>query len=207
MQFYFVRHGESEANVLNVFANRQPELHPLTAKGRQQAEALAHEFSSLDIRCVYSSPLLRARETAEIIAQAAGAPHKIADALSEFDCGIFEGETFAAGADIYNGVMQSWLDGKSDQRIEGGESFNEIRERFVPFVIGLIAQYRDQSGDIVIVAHGGLFRCTLSLVMSNIDLAFTIANHLENTGYVRAEPYGDKLICREWCGQLLDNLS
>ncbi|MDP2655923.1 MAG: histidine phosphatase family protein, partial [bacterium] len=63
---YFVRHGQSEGNVGTVF---QPLNSPLTEKGREQAEYIAERAASLSFESVVSSPLTRARETAEAIAK------------------------------------------------------------------------------------------------------------------------------------------
>jgi broad specificity phosphatase PhoE len=62
---YFVRHGQSEANVIHVFSNTGVK-HPLTVAGIEQAKALANRLSPEKISAVFSSPLLRATQTAEI---------------------------------------------------------------------------------------------------------------------------------------------
>lgn len=70
---YFIRHGESEANVKKVFAGQKDDT-PITEEGRQQAKATAQEIikEGLKIDKIYSSPLKRAYETAEIIAKEIG---------------------------------------------------------------------------------------------------------------------------------------
>ena len=60
---YFVRHGESEANAAHRFSGRSDS--PLTERGRAQARAAARRLSAYDVTAVVSSPLLRARQTAE----------------------------------------------------------------------------------------------------------------------------------------------
>ncbi len=69
-RLYFVRHGESEANVAQVFAGRFDT--PLTPKGRAQAKVAGEQAKSLDIDHIVSSPLSRAHDTAVIIAEQIG---------------------------------------------------------------------------------------------------------------------------------------
>lgn len=86
MKFYFVRHGESEANILHEMSNRGWK-HGLTEKGREQAAALAHNLLPIKARKIFPSPLMRAVQTAEILAEALGLEMEVTDALCEFDCG------------------------------------------------------------------------------------------------------------------------
>lgn len=69
--FYFLRHGQSEANLKGLFAG-QREDSPLTAKDFEQAKAAAEELKLLHIDRIISSPLQRTRQTAEIVAKIIG---------------------------------------------------------------------------------------------------------------------------------------
>ena len=73
MRLYFIRHGESEANIANVFSNRPPG-HALTAAGREQARGAGRAPAPEGLTAIYSSPLLRATQTADILAQSLGLP-------------------------------------------------------------------------------------------------------------------------------------
>jgi bisphosphoglycerate-dependent phosphoglycerate mutase len=81
LRFYFVRHGESEANSLHIVSNRDLP-HGLTAKGREQADMLANQLASSGITKIFTSPLLRARQTAAILAHALGLEVVVSDALA-----------------------------------------------------------------------------------------------------------------------------
>jgi probable phosphoglycerate mutase len=145
MKPYFARPGESEANVLREISNRGLK-HPLTEKGRQQAQTLAAVLQPAGIAAIYTSPLLRAVQTAEILSEALGVGLEVTDALREYDCGILEGtsgpETWAA----FWALREAWWPGRQwDRRIEGGESFLDMQARFVPFIEGLLA--RDNQGN------------------------------------------------------------
>ena len=130
MEFYFVRHGESEANLLNIVSNRGS-LHGLTGKGKQQAAALARKLKYRGITRLYSSPLLRAVQTTEILAGVLDLPYDIVDALREYDCGIIEGKSDPASWELYHALWHDWRElGRWERRIEGGESYLDIKARF-----------------------------------------------------------------------------
>src|SRR5438132_5365372 len=92
MRLYFVRHGESEANILRVISNRGYR-YGLTARGQQQAVTLAQHLQPVPISDIFSSPLRRAVETADILSRALGKSYHITEALCEYDCGILENKS------------------------------------------------------------------------------------------------------------------
>ena len=200
--FYFVRHGESEANVLREIANRGSQ-HPLTERGREQADILARSFSGSSVTRVLSSPLLRAVETAEILGARFGVPVEIAAPLCEFDCGIVEGRSDEAAWEAHKAVMTDWLvHGRFDSRIDGGESFVDMEARFVPLVREIVAARADV-GSIILVGHGGLYLSMLPLVLENVKRAFAVNRPMGNTDRVTAEVRDGRLRCVEWCGEVL----
>ncbi|HVO41606.1 MAG TPA: histidine phosphatase family protein [Aggregatilineales bacterium] len=197
MKLYFVRHGESEANLLHEFSNRGLK-HPLTGKGRQQAHTLAAAFRGMPLARLFSSPILRAIQTAEILAEAVGVPYEITDALREYDCGIWEESSDPAGWKIYDQVVEAWQRGEYEQRMEGGESFLDIQARFVPFIEGLVSDYGRSATNLVLVGHGGTYRMMLPRVLTNVDPRFALDNHLGNTSAVVAELRPEGLCCLAW---------
>ncbi|HEU0293377.1 MAG TPA: histidine phosphatase family protein, partial [Anaerolineales bacterium] len=89
MKLYFVRHGESEANILHVISNRESSFG-LTSLGKQQAQTLAEKLKDVHITAIFSSPILRARETADILSKSFHLNYQVTEALREYDCGILE---------------------------------------------------------------------------------------------------------------------
>jgi broad specificity phosphatase PhoE len=195
----FTRHGESEANVLRVLSNRGRQ-HGLTERGRGQAAELAETLRGRAIARLYTSPLRRATETAEIVARTIGTPVEVADALREYDCGMLEGRSDAASWARQERLEADWQQGHWDARIEQGESFLDMRRRFVPFVERLIREQELVGHAMVLIGHGGLYRCMLPLVLTNIDAAFARVQRIDNTGCVVAELTPAGLICTTWCG-------
>lgn len=198
MRIYFVRHGESEANLLNMFSNRGFK-HGLTAHGREQALALADRLKDLPFRKLFSSPLLRAVQTAQVLGHAFGLPYELSDALREYDCGVLEGKSDPASWSLYSEVFDAWMvDRQWERRIEGGESFLDMQARFLPFIEGLVQTYERFDVNVVLVGHGGLYRCILPLVLENIGFEFTIRQSLDNSEYVLAEVSDGNIHCIEW---------
>jgi broad specificity phosphatase PhoE len=198
MKLYFVRHGESEANVLQIISNRGYK-HGLTDKGRQQALTLAQTLQDGNISRIYASPLMRAVQTAEILAEAWGVSYTTTAALREFDCGVIEDKGDTDSWAIWRSVWEDWFQRqKWDSCADGGESFLDIKARFVPFVNALIEQYGHTEEHLLLVGHGGLFISMLPQVLTNVDPAFALSQHMTNTGCVVAELHPEGLVCTEW---------
>ncbi len=205
MKLYFVRHGESEANVLKVISNRGL-VHPLTELGRQQAAQLAQSLMSIPITRIYSSPLLRARQTAEIVAAALSLPVEITDVLREPDCGMAEGRSDEAAWAEHRQAWIAWLEEQRyDYRIEGGESFNDLRARFVPFIDRLLAEHGDTSDQLLLISHGALLITMLSVMLANAEAVFAEWRPIPNTGTIVVERQAAGWVCVAWCGIAFQN--
>lgn len=200
MRIYFVRHGESEANLAHIFSNRDLP-HWLTERGIAQAQALAETLCGQSITAIYSSPIPRAQQTAEIVAKACGLPFTLATALREWDTGIYEGRDDLAGWALQEQVQQDWfVRNDLNSRMPEGESFLDIRARFVPFVDAVLAAHHAPDEAVVLLAHGGLYHAMLPLLLPNIDRAFVAAHPLTHAAIVRAERVAQGLRCFDWNG-------
>lgn len=203
MKIIFARHGESQANIARIISNRDLP-HALTALGRQQALQLAHELRNEGVSALYCSPIPRARETATLIGEQLHLTPVIADGLREPDRGIVEGRGDAEAWRMHDDIAQRWLEGNEhDARIEGGESFNEIRRRFTAFVDGLIAQHGNTDDVVLCVAHGAVLLMMLPLVLSNVPAAFQLRQTFPNCATVVAVYHAGELRCVSWCGEYL----
>jgi 2,3-bisphosphoglycerate-dependent phosphoglycerate mutase len=191
----FARHGESEANILGEFSNTGTK-HPLTATGRAQAARLASRLADQGgVHRILASPLLRARQTAQILAERLDVPVGVDDRLREFDVGQFEGTRDQSHWEEFAAVVAAWMrDGDVDRRVGGGESHTELRARFVP----LVEEVAALPGTTVLVGHGGLFLCMLPCVLSNVTVAWALAHPLTPTDTVVARRAGEHLVCSQW---------
>jgi len=199
LRLYFVRHGESEANRLHVFSNRDLP-HGLTARGRQQIEALADRLAPVAFADFYSSPVPRARESAAILSRRLNLPHRITPALAEWDVGTLEGTSADAGWAEYDALCSAWYERHEfSARIGGGESFDDIRARFVPFIDQLVAG--PPAGPVLLLGHGGLYRCMLPIITRNISFADVIARAPDYGEAIVVEARDTGLVCVEWGAQ------
>ena len=197
MKLFFVRHGQSEANVVRVFSNRGIK-HGLTEKGRQQAVEVANSLSEYPIDTIYSSTLLRAKQTASAISEKLSIPYTATPSLLEIDFGILEGKYYYEKEPHFSNLMLSWFIHKDyDYKIEKSESYTDVKNRFVPFIEDL---KKSDKKNIVIVGHGALFRFMLPEIFKNIDHSFSTNHLFGNTDYAIGELMGNNIICKHWCG-------
>jgi len=178
------------------------ESHGLTETGIQQAEALADRLSIENIIGLYTSPILRAQQTGRIIAEKLNLPVVVENALRENDCGSLEGrgdeEAWATMIELF----QEWMQGKRrDVAMAGGESFEDITKRFMPFIKELIQKSQGKPGSILLVSHGGLLYTMLPLLLENVTHEFAGSRIMTNTSLVIADEKDGLLFCREWCGE------
>jgi broad specificity phosphatase PhoE len=198
MKLYFVRHGESEANIRRVISNRDRPFG-LTDLGRGQANILADSLKDIPITAIFSSPVLRARETADILSQSLGRPYQVTEALREYDCGILEDRSDDASWKLHRELYEDWtLHHNYLRRPEGGECFLDIQDRFLPFIKALTLDGLHTNHHILLVGHGGLFQLMLPLVLSNIDDLFVRSHGIEHTDCIIAEQQPGRLMCLQW---------
>ncbi|MBI4674004.1 MAG: histidine phosphatase family protein [Chloroflexi bacterium] len=204
MKLYFVRHGESEANVTNEFSNQDHTKHPLTATGRAQVQALAEKLRAVNFTAIYASPLLRAQQTAQILNAAHGLEIQTTTALSEHNAGNLEGRADPAAWQAYSTLFETWLLKRDlDARMPGGESFNEMRTRFMPFITDVINRYADSDANILLVAHGGIYHSMLPLLLTNVGYTFGYKHILGNAALIVTEQRAEGLVCLVWDGVAL----
>jgi len=149
---YFIRHGQTDWN-----AERRFQGHsdiPLNETGRTQATrngtAIADNINALSHFTFYSSPLIRARETMEIIREQLNLPRQrymIDDRLIEIDLGEWYGKTPDEINTEDPGVFDKRQDSKWDYTIPGGESYADAATRTRDFLLSL-------QGPALITGHG-----------------------------------------------------
>jgi probable phosphoglycerate mutase len=203
MKFYFVRHGESEANTRHIISNRESPFG-LTLKGRMQAEALAEHLKEIPVTAVFSSPILRARQTADLLSGAFGISCQVTEGLREYDCGILEEQSDQESWRAHRQYFEDWvLRRQYTSKPQDGECFLDIQNRFVPFIEELV-RTRSEDDNILLIGHGGLFLLMLPLVLTNVDHSFAVSRGLGNTEYVLASREADGLVCIQWGEHILN---
>lgn len=147
------RHGETDWNREHRFQGHADP--PLNELGRQQARELAEALAGSGVTAVYASPLVRARETAEIVAAALALPVETRAALREVDVGSWQGLTRTEVEQRFPEGFRRWLVDFS-HGWDNGESYDELGTRVVA---GLLELARRHTGErILVVTHGGPMR-------------------------------------------------
>jgi broad specificity phosphatase PhoE len=153
---WLVRHGESTWNELGLAQGHRDDAE-LTARGVEQAAAVAERFRGLAVSALYSSDLRRAMQTANAFSKVLGLP-VITDArLRERNMGVIEGGPLAAATPDKTG-LDAGLVADPDTSPDGGESVRELYQRAAAFCDDLVDQPGTQAADVVVVAHGGTLR-------------------------------------------------
>jgi broad specificity phosphatase PhoE len=169
---YLVRHGQTTANAQEVVQGPRIDAE-LSELGRRQASSLGEALARFPLQAVYTSPLTRARQTAEAVVHRHSRRGSPADAtaslavqvvpeLYEMDYGDFIGQGYAAVRDEMDQVLDAWRMGFVDQPFPGGESALLAQHRIRPFATRLVQAA--QSSDVAVVAHGRINRVLLATV-------------------------------------------
>ncbi len=136
--FLFLRHGESESNVRGLIGGATD--YQLTDQGRQQARDAGALLRDRGVTRIFTSPLTRALETAQIAADAmGGAPVEVVEGLRERNFGVWEGQPISV---LVRGVTP-----------EGGESHESFEARITRSLNAITAP-----PTALMVAHAGVFR-------------------------------------------------
>ncbi|MCD6398977.1 MAG: histidine phosphatase family protein [Candidatus Aenigmarchaeota archaeon] len=148
MKVYFVRHGESNYNVLNLCGGEPGEYVHLTEKGRKQAEEAAEKLKNKRIDLIIRSEMYRTKQTAEIINKYHNAPMEIDPRINERKFGEFEKRPIVE--------LRNFLENdRIKTKIPGGESFLDMKERVLNFLEDL---KKRKAGTILVVSHDQVLR-------------------------------------------------
>jgi broad specificity phosphatase PhoE len=195
----FVRHGETTHNVHAVISSAAPGPG-INANGRGQARGLAGKLSASPIDRVYTSPLRRARQTAEILVRQRRIIPILSPALRECGVGALEGRSDTAAFSRYHDVWDRWLGGQAlDFPLgPGGETGHAVLARMHAMINGACAA--DPDGTVLLVSHAGILHFTLSLLLTNLASVRDQLLPIPNAGVVMAVHDTDGLRCEDWCG-------
>lgn len=143
-----LRHGQTELSAERRFAGRDDT--PLTSEGIRQAGLAARWLAGSGIDVIVTSPLRRARRTAEAVAEATGAPMLVDDGLAEAEFGAWQGLTFAAAAQAWPAEFAAWT-ASPDAAPPDGESFAAVALRVLAALDRVLKAHRHSK--ILLVSH------------------------------------------------------
>jgi broad specificity phosphatase PhoE len=153
---YLARHGQTAYNLEGRFQGQQPV--PLDETGRAQAAELAEHAATYGFAALWCSPLLRARETADVVAQRLGLEAKEDARLMETDAGDWTDRSFAEVRAQTPELFDAFVAGDPAFAFPGGESFAHQEERVEAALTDI------ERGDLpaLVVCHGMVIRAALS---------------------------------------------
>lgn len=166
MTFYFVRHGETEWNVKKKIQGTTD--IPLNETGISQARRLADELvgkkerGEFQVVRAYTSPQLRAFETAQIAADALGVECISLDGLKEMDLGEWEGSNWDIIKKTYGETYHYWNGNRRYTHTPGGECYNEVLERTLEELQVILEQ---ETENVIVVSHSAILmalRCYIA---------------------------------------------
>jgi len=144
-----LRHGQTPLSVEKRYSGLGDPA--LTERGEAQAAGAAERIGALGgVDAILTSPLLRARQTAEAVAAATGLPVEVRDGLIETDFGEWEGLTFVEARERDPEVFARWL-GSTEVAPPGGESFAEAGVRVAAERAKIVADFPGRT--VVVVSH------------------------------------------------------
>jgi broad specificity phosphatase PhoE len=164
---FLVRHGENRANITKEFSYKHID-YPLTEKGRLQAHQTARYFREKQIDAIYTSPLKRAQETADMIGGELRLPVTVLEEFREVNVGTLELQPVSKALwDFHNAIVRNWWNGQPDSQFPGGENYHQLLARMQRGLSLVLQSQRDTRS--IIVGHGGIFTFTVKDICPEAD--------------------------------------
>jgi len=181
------RHGVTDWNEQGIFQGRMD--IPLNERGLRQAMAAAPSLAAMHPVALYTSPMLRALQTAAVLAAITGQKAVTDDRLSEIDVGTWTGHTLAAAIADDPEVRAAVMAGVDYRRSPTGETMTEVGVRAGGFLHEVAARHDGKT--IVVVSHGGAIRMGIASMLDwPYDTAVRLGG-LANCGWcVLEQRYG-----------------
>ena len=180
---FLARHGEAgyETDLLSDHGGS------LTALGREQSRLLGESLAGERIAHVWTSPMARAVQTAEIAASVLGCGVTVREGLREFGVGVHTGGV--GDPDPFRPTIDRWVDGDLEARVEGAESGAEVVARMAAILAEAADLHRGEA--VLVISHGGAICTTVPVLARNLHPRFPLGRPLANTAVVRLEADDD----------------
>jgi broad specificity phosphatase PhoE len=185
-RLFFMRHGETEWNATARMQGQSDS--PLSARGVEQSEANARLLATFGIEALYSSPLNRARRSAEIVGRHLNLSVRYDDRIKEWNCGDWTGYLYD---EVKVKWVEEWVAFEADHYHYRGpncENYPDMIERSAPFVEELL---KDPARNIAIVSHGIIGRVMVSMLLG-LDARGTLSFRQPNDVLYRVTLDGDE---------------
>lgn len=186
ISFYLIRHGQTEWNLTGKYQGSTDV--PLSPLGIKQAELAARWFDGVELDAIFSSPLSRARVTAQKLADRQHMEVQIKSEFQEICFGKWEGLTYEEIEAQWPGAVEKMYNEPDSLHIEEGETFQQVEERTMKGIRDII-QLGDQK-NYAIVSHGAAIR---TILCGMLDLPIRMSWHFcqGNANISRIDYYGE----------------
>lgn len=156
MRIYLIRHARQNSTLCNVNVK-------LSEEGIRQAHLLGERMKKYEIEEIYSSDLLRAVETADIMAShCEGIPHKIREELREIDFGDLTGHSDEYNNEHYGDFLEQRKELKEDISFPNGENGAQVFQRAIRAIEEITASGKKR---VAVVTHGGTIRSLITGIL------------------------------------------
>ena len=159
LRLLLIRHGETDFNKERRIMGREP--FPLNALGREQSNRLKESLGKAPLDAIYTSPILRAQETAQILSEAGDLVPLGDDRLMEVEYGEWVGKTFAEVRELPDYVP--YFERLDTPVAPGGETLYQVRDRARDFVRSLQKSHSDDT--VLVVTHADWIKCLLMHIL------------------------------------------
>lgn len=151
-EIFLIRHGATSFNEEGKYLGITD--IPLSPAGIAQSHLLGQRLKGEELDVIYTSPMLRARQTAEIIASYTKTPVKELPELKEIDFGLFEGKTYDEIKKEFGNFIDLWLENPYEVQLPKGEHPGDIKKRILKLKDTLLRG----TDKIAAVSHGGIIK-------------------------------------------------
>ncbi len=192
-ELFVIRHGVTTWNSVKKIQG-STEI-PLAPEGLAQAERLAARFKGAHVDALWSSPQLRAAQTAEILGRALALEPVFHDAFRELNCGVFEGKSYPEVKRDHSEDYRRWME-EPEFPCPGGESFNGFTRRVRT---GLDAIFASGHRRVMLSGHSGVSRAVAAALLG-IDFRLAVRMEQRNTSVSIFRWEEGKLRLKLWNG-------
>ena len=158
----FLRHAQAENNTKRILAGRTEGV-PLTKTGIQQAEQISEYLKPLDISAIYSSPIERAKHTAEIVTKNSAIDVELDDRLTEIDMGKFTRMNYDDMFAKYGNIFLKFYENDPVIAEHEVETFPSVLKRILDMVDHVIKKHKNEN--VILVTHMDPIKSMLANVM------------------------------------------
>ncbi|HBY57953.1 MAG TPA: phosphoglycerate mutase [Candidatus Atribacteria bacterium] len=184
-----VRHGECEGNIKGMFRGRAD--FPLNKRGFIQAQDLAQELKKFPLKHIYTSPLSRARQTAEAIARQCRIEVKVEEQFNNIELGSWEGRFKKEIAELYPKEWELWVNNPEKLKVKNMETLYDVQRRAKDCLDSLVSRHNGEV--LVIVSHRAVLKPLIAACINisppyfwkiHLDTAsYSLLSHKEGRGY------------------------